>query len=388
MATALLRYPSEGQSGPALAVMRTIEQFLATAREPALLEPGEDLLPLVKDSWSCELRSSHVLLQAWDERRNWNRRVIAAREETRGKLALTVQLFGGRAGTMHLLDLGSPRTAEWKKRGTKLVFRQRFRQFLSRQFPDWRTAELSTEPDLQHSLSPAYPRALLIRGNRALAAIAVGPQTADAAQVLTFGLIWLDYLRSREDKRSVDGLVLLLPAGSEKAVAQRLMFLDSRRARYELFTYDEHDFAQRVDPADAGNVESAVQPCRQAPSPGSIGPLLDEVAGYERVERPDGTASLRIHGVEFASIPTRKTPSELLAHARELSRLRRDRGGALYKQNPERGWNRRCGVIWKRWMPRSIAHRCTARFRRLPQASAGLPICWRVTGPAGSPCWS
>jgi hypothetical protein len=330
MASALLQIPL----GPAVHVLDTIERFVASARQPALLEPGEALLPLVKDCWSCELRSSHVLFHAWDERRNWSRKVVAAEERTRGKLALTVQRFGGRNGTLELLDLASPRIAEWKRRGVKLEFRERFRQLLSREFPEWRIAELTTAADLAHSLSPAFPRALLTRGNRAMAAIGAGPETLDVAGVVTFGLIWLDYLRRRERRITVDRLVLAVPAGREKPVTQRTAFLT---ASTETITYTDEDFAVRLDPADAGNIDSSLDPCRRAPSPGSGGTgELEDVPGFERVERSDGTCSLRIHGLEFATAPSAKRPAELLAHARELSRLRSESGSLLHRKDAER----------------------------------------------------
>jgi hypothetical protein len=55
------------------------------------------------------------------------------------------------------------------------VFRERFRRFLTRQFPAWKLAEISAEQDLQHSLSPVFPRAMLRRGQSAIAAIAATP---------------------------------------------------------------------------------------------------------------------------------------------------------------------------------------------------------------------
>jgi len=66
------------------------------------------------------------------------------------------------------------------------------RRFLSREFPQWRVESLSAEQDLEHSLSAAYPRAMLRKGASALAAIAAPPDGQDTDGVLSFGLIWLD----------------------------------------------------------------------------------------------------------------------------------------------------------------------------------------------------
>src|ERR1035441_3799887 len=43
-----------------------IEDFLKSAREPALLEPGEELLPLNAENYALEIRGSRLTLQAWD----------------------------------------------------------------------------------------------------------------------------------------------------------------------------------------------------------------------------------------------------------------------------------------------------------------------------------
>jgi hypothetical protein len=60
---------------------------------------------------------------------------------------------------------------------------------LRRQYSGWKLVELSTEPDLHHSLSPAYPRALLRRGTQAIAAIGAAEDAIDVDGVLSFGLI-------------------------------------------------------------------------------------------------------------------------------------------------------------------------------------------------------
>src|SRR5437764_503094 len=77
-------------------------------------------------------------------------------------------------------------------------------------------AELSAEPNLQYSLSPAYPRAFLRHGQHAWAAIACPPQS-DAGAVVSFALIWLDYLRARESRVTVAGLAIYVPAGRERS---------------------------------------------------------------------------------------------------------------------------------------------------------------------------
>jgi hypothetical protein len=315
-------------------VLQQLEQFLAAARLPALLEPGEPILPLTNTNHSLEPKSSHVLLQAWEDHRNLSRRVIRATATERGKLELAVQLFGGKEGKLLLLDLASPRTAEWRKRGRKLEFRERFRRFLTREFPEWTVTEVTADANLQHSLSPAFPRAFLRRGNQGMAAIAAPPQQDDPSGVLTFGLIWLQFLRARKPKLAIPDLLLLLPAGREKQTALRLQFLNQR---CRLFIYDEDDQSIEIDPRDAGNLDTVLATCHRLPARVSCTfPDLAAVPGFEEVVQPDGTASLRIYGLEFARLPGKASLPEILTHARELSRLRSEPGGLLYVQNPER----------------------------------------------------
>ncbi len=338
-----------------------IERFLKASKRPALLEPGEPIIPLVNGNFSVEFRNSRLMLQAWDERRNLVRRVLGIVEDprgSRGNLALTVEKFGRKEGELFLIDLAQPSTKEWERTGSRLVFRERFRLFLSRQFPDWTISGISTEANLQHSLSPVYARALLRRGQAAFAAIGAGPEVADASGILSFGLIWLDHVRRRQRRATVEGLVILLPAGQERVTSLRLPFLDHAAARFEIFTYSEQDYAARLDPRDYGNVATVLEPCRRPALPNlqhagaSLEGLL-EIPGFERIEKTDGSLSLRVNGLEFArmngsqssvGLNGRKSagvfPSrEVESLAGELARMRsagtRDRENPLYRQDPE-----------------------------------------------------
>ena len=208
---------------------QTIERFLATCSEPALSEPGEELIRISEDNFELDASHGALRLQAWSDRRNLVRRITGIDQESRGKLVLSVELFGKRAGTVSLLDLGRPAGQDATLKSDRLEFREQFHRFLRRQLPHHRVAELTTEPDLEHSLSPAHPRALLRQGNQCWAAIGASPDPFHSERVLTFGLIWLDYLRGREPDLAIPGLILYLPAGLEKLTCLRLLFLDPKR---------------------------------------------------------------------------------------------------------------------------------------------------------------
>src|SRR5262245_47479354 len=175
-------------SGPATAEeqRRAIEAFLKQCREPSLLEPGEELLPLNAENLSLEVRGGRLTLQAWDRTRNLTRRVAGLGESTPARLEITVERFARKQGKLFLLDLARRDGANRARRSGREIFRERFRLFLRRQFPEWQLVEVSAEADLENSLSPAFPRAWLRRGPKGWAAIAC-PYEADAGALLSFG---------------------------------------------------------------------------------------------------------------------------------------------------------------------------------------------------------
>ena len=328
-----------------------IERFLKSALRPALLEPGEPLLALGADNFTLQLRSSRLTLQVWDQTRNLVRRVTGVAHEARGRLELAGEQVARREGRLFLVDLARPSSLDFERRSERLVFRERFRQFLTRQFADWTLAEISAEPNLEASLSPSYPRAFLRRGQNGWAAIGAPPES-DPAGLLTFGLIWLDHLRRREKRLAVEGLALYVPHGKELTTSLRLPWLNEEVARFELFAYDEHDFAAHVDPCDFGNVDTRLEVCRQPAPLGAFESLLDSPE-VERVTRHDGAVSLRVRGVEFALMTENGARFGLAqrsaARARDLPEMERlardlaerrsplaeDREHPLYRRNPE-----------------------------------------------------
>jgi hypothetical protein len=88
-----------------------------------------------------------------------------------------------------------------------------------------------------------------------MAVLAVGPEefpeTVDAA--LTAGILWLDQLRIRaSEKRLVEGLRLVLPAGMTAVTAARLAWMDASQAKWELWELDPRTEELTPVPADAG----------------------------------------------------------------------------------------------------------------------------------------
>lgn len=316
------------------AVSSAIELFLRTAKRPVALDPGEEGIALSAGNYALRERGTAVTWECWSETRSLTRRVRAVRAERRGRLELEVEQFGGRAGTLLLLDLEHPANLDARRRGARLKYRERFRRSLLRQFAGWTLVELSTEPDLEHSLSPSYPRALLRRGATAWAAIGAGEEALDHDGVLTFGLIWLDYLRRREKKLAVEGLAIFLPEGAERTTCHRVRHLDGGAAQWRVLVQEPGGYEQAVEPGDYTNLATRLEPFRRAVLPVELENWVRRIAltgGVEVRERPGGSLSLLVRGLEFA-----RTSGDVLlfgldhrhvaggeAHVREIEELAR-----------------------------------------------------------------
>jgi hypothetical protein len=346
-----MKFASRRASGGAEEARAAIERFLESAKNPALLEPGEELIPLVDGCFALEPRNGRLTIEAWDEHRNLTRRIVGIREEARGKLDVAVERFARKQGNLIFVDLARPSSQNWMLRGARLVFRERFRQMILRRFGGWKLCELSTEADLQHSLSPAFPRALVAKGHRAWAAIGASEES-DAGGVLTFGLIWLHHVRKRESRLAVEGLVIYVPNRQVRTTAQRLRWLNPGAAAYELMAYSGEGCASLVDLRDAGNLDTRLDPACRSMLDEDLSAKLAAIPDIECIVKTDGEISLRVRGLEFARSQDgaltfgveERTPlsganlAEARRLAEELLRLRHaasDHNAPLYRRGPE-----------------------------------------------------
>lgn len=348
-----------GADAPIAEMETAIRRFLETSKQPAMWEPGEEPLPLSEGNYSLEVRSGRLVLQAWDERRVLARRIRAISRQRSHRLELEVERLARRTGRLVLVDLAREQRSAVEQRAARLVLRERLRVALAREYPNWRIVEISAEPNLEQSLSPVYPRALLRQGQRAWAALMAPDEPAAADGALSFGLIWLDYLRRREQRLVIEGLALFLPDGLERTTCLRLNWLDPEAARFHVFAYTAEGGEDLVDPADYGNLDTTLD----HPGGESADALeetqdwaehLRSVPGVEVVTLPDGALSFRVRGLEFArrkgssvwiGIQQRERAGltslgELERMAAELARLRsaaaRDRLNPAWRLQPER----------------------------------------------------
>jgi len=330
-----------------------IADFIARAQSPVLIEPGEEPIALKDGQYAVEVRRGRVWIEAWDGGRSLSRRATELAETRAGRLEIVVERFGKRRGTLTLADRDRRPGAAAEQRGRRLAFCERFRRMVLRQFPGWELKELTTGADLEHSLSPAYARGLVRRGQSAWAVIGA-PEGAHGDGVLSFGILWLDHLRRRR-REPIQGLALFIPVCRHEVVAQRMRFLATDAARWRLFVYSAREGERLVDPADLGNLRTRLEPPRTSPLFGAheVESELARIEGVEIIDLPGGGRSYRVRGLEFgravggallAGIDHKRKvrtggAGKLAALAEELNRIRRagaaDPCHPYYRRQPE-----------------------------------------------------
>ncbi|MGA7914312.1 MAG: hypothetical protein WCA00_03685 [Candidatus Acidiferrales bacterium] len=229
-------------------------------------EDGQWLAELATLQCEVNRKGKQALVHLWSDERNLTRRVLRVKECAEDRIVLEVQRFGrAKPGRLEFLRTDSPRAAG---RITREQFRARFERILKERFPDAVVDSLTAAPDLEHSFSGLYVRGVMHEGSRAWAVLAISA-SEDAAAVegiLAFGILWLDWLRSHAQHRAVEGLRLFVPQGGSRCLRERLLALSSA-ARTEIYEVREPDpLMQKVDSADAGNLQSRLLPRREIES--------------------------------------------------------------------------------------------------------------------------
>jgi hypothetical protein len=337
------------QSGAAApsAVRAILEEFIGRARRAAVLEPGLAPLELAEGRFVLHESGGALRLEVWDEQRQWSR-LIRRAETAKGGLELEAERFPARTVRLTVVDLESPKAEAPLRRSGRETAREQLRRMARRQYPGWKLHEISAAPDLEHSLSGGFPRALIRRGQEGVAAL-LGGMEADAT--LTAALLWLDYLRERETELRVGGMALFIPAAALGATCLLLKALDARMARFSVFALDAGGETQ-VDPRDYGNLASELP---RAAAEAEIPEWLKPLRRYEGVEaHGSGDAvSFRIRGLEFArwdgaalwcGVEKRQRAhglDEAAAWAERVAQIRRE--GSESKQH---AWYRRAPEAW------------------------------------------
>ncbi|MGH9790278.1 MAG: hypothetical protein ACRD5W_03630, partial [Candidatus Acidiferrales bacterium] len=191
-----------------------LEQLLAGLANSDAVDvyDGGRLQPhLAKFQYELRQQQEKLLLHLWTEEGNLVRRVLRLAEISGDYVALEVARFGqARPGRLEFVRRTHARDGA---RITREKFRRHFRPLLEQQFPDEKVESLTTARDLEHSFSGSYVRGMMRQGKRAWAVLGVASAEAAAIQdsILSFGLLWLDWMRSHSAGLSLAGLRLFVP---------------------------------------------------------------------------------------------------------------------------------------------------------------------------------
>ena len=323
--------PPTGDSEPIHKLRDEIELFINSLRHPVLVEDEAELFDLSASEWRLTVEFGKLIFSAWNASRSLSRRVedIAFRDSER--LGLFARKAAGReAVTLEIREAHCARQPRDKAAGRE-SFQKRLLGMLSRQYPGWSFERVSHRSDREHSFSAWYTRGVARQGRTAWAFMGLGesesPAAADAA--LAFGLIWLDWLRSRSERVTYPGLKLIFPPHTAEMSAHRAAYLNHRAVQVEILEWSETEEQPSViDWRDYGNVETRLAPRRLATDlierhRGLLARLLGELLTQVDVLADPAAAglSIRVLGLELARVEGLLAPritSGLPGNARRL----------------------------------------------------------------------
>lgn len=284
-----------------------IESFLGSCRRPAAIEFGLDPLPIEPENLRITHNRAGVLLEIWSNQHTIARRLTALKSRSGGRMELLAERLGGKTAPFRLVDLDDGRARPTLVQADRDVLLAQLNVWLSRQFAGWRVEILTNGADLEHSISPVYPRALVSRGARRWAVLAAPPDASHGDKALTHGIIWLDHLRLRGHAGPVEGLAVFLGRGAATTTLLRLRALNPKAAKWRVFEFDAEGRESELDVTDSGNHIGELSVWAASPRDGESPAArwarqLECLEGVEAVECGGGERSLRVRGIEFARL--------------------------------------------------------------------------------------
>jgi hypothetical protein len=307
---------------PVADLVAHIEEFLRQFPEAALLEDGHLLFDMRVSRYAVAESHGRCVLQLWNDERNLVRTILSI-EHRNGSLRMMTRKMGA-AKPVGLDFIGKQdRRAPTERDKARRQYMRLLERVLERNSPGTKLEGFRTATDLEHSFGPAYVRGRLFQGTTAEAVIGVGPDESSSTidGILTLGLLWLDHCRQQSlqrrsgPTRHFGTLRVIVPAGTFKTTAERMVWLNHGAASFQLFTLDSRsEELAAIDFRDSGNTDSRLTHAfdvaltleRAHAGIDSLRQLLPPQA-WSRVEvRAQATAEvgLLLHGLEFARIRT------------------------------------------------------------------------------------
>ena len=285
-----------------------LSDFLSGAHAALVVEDGAVAFDLAESKYSISGEYNKCLLHLWSNDRNVVRRVLDA--ETKGTtLCLQVQRMGQSRPTKLDFYRDRDRRTPAARQTARVAYAARIQRALERHFPGWTVARLTTSMDLHRSFGPAYLRGLLQQGQRALAVVGVNAQETQATVdgALTCGLLWLDSCRiAQQDRRVVEGLVMIVPRGTAALTQQRMAHLHPTAAKWQLYEFDEREDAlSHADIAASGNlatrlVHATDETATHERFADSIARIRGILPQCDAAVLSPAVISFRLRGLEFA----------------------------------------------------------------------------------------
>lgn len=311
-----------------------IAAFVKSLRHPIVVEEEVELFDLTAADWRLTVEFGKLLFRAWNPARSLTRRVEDIAYRDRGRLGIFARKPGGReTGTLEIRELAP--AAHVPRAVGRDGYRRALLAMLAREYAGWSFERVSSRSDREHSFSAWYTRGIARQGRSAWAFLGLSDEETPAAAdaVLAFGLIWLDWLRSRSERVVVPGLKLFLPAPATETIAHRAAYLDHRALELEIFAWRPGDaHPAKVDLRDFGNVETRLAPRRAGEAllerhEELLRNLLgDCLLRVDAVPDSSGTVlSLRVLGLEVARIEGHLAPRIYYGLEGRVSRLEENR---------------------------------------------------------------
>ncbi len=290
------------------ALTRTVEDFLAGARDAIVLDDGAAVFDLAQAKYSISGERNKCLLHLWSAERNLVRRVLDV-EVKHEVLRLAVQRLGQtRAGKLEICRQRDQRTPT-AKRAARVAYQRSLQRTLERRFPAYAASRLITSADLERSFGPIYARGLLRRGQSGFAVLGVNPQETQASidAALTFGILWLDACRlAQAGKMAVEGLKLFLPAGASALTRERMAHLHQNAAKWQLYELENREeHLTEIEMPDGGNIRTRlVHWTDEAQARGRFAEAIERIRELmpeaEMAVISPAEIAFRCHGLEFA----------------------------------------------------------------------------------------
>ncbi|HET7749676.1 MAG TPA: hypothetical protein VFK81_09865 [Terriglobales bacterium] len=286
---------------------RTLQQYLAEARDAIVVEDGAVCFELARARYTVSAEHGKCLLHLWSDERNTVRRVVDA-EEKGGVLRLAVLRFGqSRPSKLEICRDRDRRTATAKQM-IRTAYQQRLRRVLACHFPEFTLARITSAVDLERSFGPVCSRGVLRKGRSAFAFLGVnaGETQASVDAALTFGILWLNACRESLTDLQVEGLKLLVPAGRSAVARERIAHLDRGAAKWQLYELNEREEElEQLDTADRGNLATRlVHCCDEAAARDRFAASIDRIRSIcpeaDVAVLSPAELAFRLRGLEFA----------------------------------------------------------------------------------------